>query len=236
MHRLRRPRLTYANVVASLALFVALGGTGYAAVQLAPGSVGTAQLKRGAVTGVKISARTRRALRGKRGPTGQAGARGSAGVPGPAGADGHSGTNGVNGQPGADGAVSAKIGYVLGPIAVPVRKPSFPILAVNAPRAGSYVAIAKLTVTPNGIDEIACALGANGGSIGGFDVSAVRGDDVEQTISLTYAGTFAAPLTNGHSFIVTCSTTAATSVEVKQAKITLIQASAASVIAAADDA
>jgi hypothetical protein len=36
-----RPRLTYANVLASLALFVALGGSSYAALQLPKASVGT---------------------------------------------------------------------------------------------------------------------------------------------------------------------------------------------------
>jgi hypothetical protein len=44
-----RPRLTYSNVIASLALFVALGGTA-AAVVLPRNSVGPKQLKRGAVT------------------------------------------------------------------------------------------------------------------------------------------------------------------------------------------
>jgi hypothetical protein len=38
-----------ATVIATIALFVALGGTGYAAVALEPNSVGTAQLKEGAV-------------------------------------------------------------------------------------------------------------------------------------------------------------------------------------------
>ena len=38
------------NVIAYLALFIALGGTSYAAVRLTPGSVGTVQLRNGAVT------------------------------------------------------------------------------------------------------------------------------------------------------------------------------------------
>ena len=41
-------------VVACLALLVALGGTGYAAIKLPANSVGTKQLKRGAVIGVKV--------------------------------------------------------------------------------------------------------------------------------------------------------------------------------------
>jgi hypothetical protein len=49
-----RDRLTYANVIATLALFVALGGGAYAAVQLPPKSVGTKQLKNKAVKAVKI--------------------------------------------------------------------------------------------------------------------------------------------------------------------------------------
>jgi hypothetical protein len=49
-----RNRLTYANVMATIALFVALGGTGYAAISLPKGSVGSKQLKMGAVTAKKI--------------------------------------------------------------------------------------------------------------------------------------------------------------------------------------
>jgi hypothetical protein len=41
-------------VVSWLALFVALGGTGYAAARLPANSVGTKQLRKGAVTGVKV--------------------------------------------------------------------------------------------------------------------------------------------------------------------------------------
>jgi hypothetical protein len=49
-----RPKLTYANVVATLALFIALGGASYAAIKLPKNSVGTKQLKRQSVTSAKI--------------------------------------------------------------------------------------------------------------------------------------------------------------------------------------
>ena len=50
-----RARLTYANIVSTLALCVALGmGSAYAANQLAPKSVGAKQLRPGAVTAEKI--------------------------------------------------------------------------------------------------------------------------------------------------------------------------------------
>ena len=43
-----------ANVIAYVALFVALGGTSYAAVSLPKNSVGTTQLRNGAVTPAKL--------------------------------------------------------------------------------------------------------------------------------------------------------------------------------------
>lgn len=52
---MRRPRLTYANVVSTLALFVAVSGAGaYAASQLPPKSVGEPELRPGAVTADKL--------------------------------------------------------------------------------------------------------------------------------------------------------------------------------------
>jgi hypothetical protein len=49
-----RIRVTYANAVATIALFIALGGSSYAALALPKDSVGSRQLKAGAVTGKKI--------------------------------------------------------------------------------------------------------------------------------------------------------------------------------------
>ncbi|HEY5976619.1 MAG TPA: hypothetical protein VIT85_02075 [Solirubrobacterales bacterium] len=50
-----RPKLTYANVLSTLVVFVALaGGTAFAAAQLAKNSVGKKQLKANAVTTAKI--------------------------------------------------------------------------------------------------------------------------------------------------------------------------------------
>jgi hypothetical protein len=45
LHRARQ-RLTYANVMATLALFIALGGTSYAALTLPKNSVGSKQIRR----------------------------------------------------------------------------------------------------------------------------------------------------------------------------------------------
>lgn len=53
MNNLRR-KLSYSNIVASMALFIALGGVSYAALNLPKGSVGTEQLKSQAVSTAKI--------------------------------------------------------------------------------------------------------------------------------------------------------------------------------------
>jgi hypothetical protein len=62
-----RSGLSFANVTALLALFVALGGTGYAAVTLPRNSVGEAQIRARAVgsSELKTNAVTSRAIRGR---------------------------------------------------------------------------------------------------------------------------------------------------------------------------
>lgn len=51
-------KLSYANVVATVAVFVALGGGAYAAIRLPANSVGSRQLKAHAVTPSKVAAST----------------------------------------------------------------------------------------------------------------------------------------------------------------------------------
>src|SRR5882757_4695761 len=98
-----RRHLTYANVVASLALFLALGGAAFAATQLPRNSVGTGQLKPEAVTSGKIAKKTRNQLMGAQGPqgpqgkTGKTGAKGATGATGAKGATGAAGADGTNG-------------------------------------------------------------------------------------------------------------------------------------------
>jgi hypothetical protein len=96
--RLRAPSPAF--VVSLIALFVALGGTTYAATSLPKNSVGTAQLKNGAVTTTKISKKTIAALKGSRGPAGPQGATGATGPQGQPGAQGVKGDTGSTGAPG----------------------------------------------------------------------------------------------------------------------------------------
>ncbi|MEH3052388.1 MAG: hypothetical protein PGN13_00070 [Patulibacter minatonensis] len=92
---MRAPKLTYANVTASLALFVALGGTSYAVTQLPRNSVGSTQLKAGAVTSGKLAKGSVSADKLASGTvvTGPAGPRGPRGAEGPAGRDGATAVN-----------------------------------------------------------------------------------------------------------------------------------------------
>ena len=89
-------KLTYANVVATLALFIALaGGTAFAASQLGKESVGTKALKKEAVTPLKLSQKAKSTLTGATGPQGPVGPRGAAGATGPQGQQGLQGTPGI---------------------------------------------------------------------------------------------------------------------------------------------
>ena len=97
------------NVIAYLALFVALGGSSYAALRpaadtagvakskpkpkpLAANSVGTKQLKNGAVTASKLNVHVISLFKGQTGPPGPQGAQGSQGPPGGKGDPGNAGT------------------------------------------------------------------------------------------------------------------------------------------------
>ena len=109
MLRRARSRLSYANVVASLALFVALGGTSYAALTITSknvkkGTLKSADLKNNSVKSVDVAngsllAKDFRAgqLAGGPGPQGPQGAPGAKGDTGPAGPQGDKGDTGEAG-------------------------------------------------------------------------------------------------------------------------------------------
>jgi hypothetical protein len=104
MNRIRGT-FRYANVVSTLCLVLLLGGgSAYAASQLVPKqSVGSAQIKWGAVTPGKLSAAAKDAMTGATGREGPKGASGAKGDPGPQGAAGIKGDPGAQGAPGMKG-------------------------------------------------------------------------------------------------------------------------------------
>ncbi len=62
-----RPKLTYANVMATIAVFIALGGASYAALNLPKNSVGAKQLKKNSVTTAKVKKEAITAAKVKKG-------------------------------------------------------------------------------------------------------------------------------------------------------------------------
>ena len=108
MHRIRG-KLTYANVMATIAVFIALGGASYAAIKLPKNSVGTKQLKNGAVTPAKLSGAAKQTMTGPAGPTGPKGATGARGATGATGATGAKGERGEKGEKGATGDAATKL-------------------------------------------------------------------------------------------------------------------------------
>jgi hypothetical protein len=124
----RRLRPSPAMVVACIALALALGGTGYAATQLAPrNSVGTLQVINRSLKAIDFKqgqlprgARGPAGATGPQGPPGAQGSQGPAGAAGPAGPAGPAGATGPAG-PGAnvrwaavraDGGIAASSGGI----------------------------------------------------------------------------------------------------------------------------
>lgn len=183
-----RRHLTYANVVASLALFLALGGAAFAATQLPRNSVGTGQLKPEAVTSGKIAKKTRNQLKGATGPQGP---QGKTGAKGPKGATGAKGDTGARGATGADGTGPAFEVFANEAAGKTVGTTPAPILAENLP-AGAYVISANiaLEVTP-ALSVVTCTL-----STGGEAVTAVSDEGgtkpVPATVSLSDTTNFGA--------------------------------------------
>jgi hypothetical protein len=117
---------TYANVMATLAVFVALGGSSYAAVTLSQNSVKSRHIGKGQVrkSDIARNAVTSSQIRdgsllaqdfkagqlgtGASGTTGPTGPAGPAGPSGPAGPAGPSGPSGVEGPTGAEGPAGAQ--------------------------------------------------------------------------------------------------------------------------------
>jgi hypothetical protein len=150
--------------IALLALFLSLGGTSYAAFKLPKNSVGTTQLKNGAVTSSKVRHRTLLAAdfrlgqlpagaQGQKGDTGAAGAQGPQGDTGVAGAQGPQGDTGASGTAGSPGP-----GYRF----TTGSGGAGPTLS----QAGTYFVVVKVT------------LSAGSGGLTG-DCDAIAGEDID---------------------------------------------------------
>ena len=128
-------------VVACIALVVALGGVGVAAVNLPANSVGSRQLQPNAVTSEKVKNGSLRQIDFKPGQL-------TRGPAGPTGAQGPKGDKGLKGDKGAQGPVGPSNAYAdtnEGPVNLPALV-DVRVATVSVPEAGTYVIWAKATL------------------------------------------------------------------------------------------
>lgn len=159
-----RRHLTYANVAATLALFLGLGGAAYAATQLPRNSVGTAQLKPQAVTAGKIAKKTRRQLQGARGPAGAQGPQGKTGKQGPKGATGARGAQGPRGDRGEKGEPGTGPAFEVFGADKAITSTVAPVVAENL-AAGAYVVSANVVVEATATSTVTCTLTEGGEAV-----------------------------------------------------------------------
>jgi hypothetical protein len=185
-----RHRLSYAGVTATLALFIAIGGTTAVGAQaLLTGrsvkdeSLTGADIQNDTLTGADIrtgslgsnvfSSRARANLKGATGPAGPAGATGETGPQGPAG-------------------VGVTVATATGPDVAGYQDLD-PLASITLPRAGDYVVFARLSAHNTGAtdDDLNCGLFTGENASGGGGVRVTAGStatgNVVGAISLTAA-------------------------------------------------
>lgn len=188
MQPLIRRRPSPAMVVASLSLFVSLGGIGYAAAtigsaQLKNNSVRSADVRNGTLASKDISARARNALRGQVGPQDAPGPQGTPGPRGETGATGPKGDTGAQGAPGtavayahvtAAGALVA--GRSKGVLGVQHPSPGLTCFNLEAPAKNAVASLARFENVNKGVhaggggdDNTFCPAGFQDGSVLAFD-------------------------------------------------------------------
>lgn len=151
---IRRPRASI--VIASLALFIALGGSATAATLITG-----AKVKNGTITGQDVKGSSLTGAKVKNGSLGaadlstaaQAGLKGAKGDPGPAGQTGPSGQTGAQGP---RGVVSPKFQTVGGKTIADGNDNT--TVLTNAIPAGTYVVTAKATMQAEDNDRVTCSL------------------------------------------------------------------------------
>lgn len=161
----------YANVTATLALVIALGGTSYAAIKLPRNSVSSVQVKDRSL--LKKDFRTGQLPRGK---TGATGAQGPAGPAGPAGGS----SVVVQRSEGLDALVPGAADQVVQSMSLP---------------AGSWAVTAKfIAENATAVGTLACTLTIGGGAVDSLGPGAgVDFDQGAASHTLTGAGTLGGP-------------------------------------------
>ena len=186
-------RLSYANVVATLALFLALGGGAYAAFKLPKASVGSRELKSAAVTPSKVARATIAQFKGQKGDPGPAGPQGPQGPQGSAGPPGPAGQSGPPGDRGPSTADTVTAGNVsIGTTDT--------ILAGVEPDSGDYLLSGGVIFhNSSGATRTVTCTGGGRGGVDSFSVQVPAGADVP------WAVTGAGPTASGVFTVIQCS-------------------------------
>ena len=165
---------SYANVTATLALVVALGGTSYAAIKLPRNSVSSVQVKDRSL--LKKDFKTGQL------PAGKKGASGPQGPAGPAGQAGASSSSVINRAEGTDALVPGTGNQV--------------IQSMNLP-AGSWTVTAKFVAengtAVEGIGKLSCTLTLGGAAIDSLGATGIDFDPGASSNALTGGGTLSGP-------------------------------------------
>jgi hypothetical protein len=201
-----KPRITYANVAATLALFFALGGTAIAAKHYLINST------------TQINPTVLRALKGNNGPmglSGQQGPQGPQGSPGAPGAAGPKGETGLEGKPGqsaltplpsgqtergviglatsANEASGQELTFASLPVPAPVALDSYHVLVAGVTDSGACTGSYASPTAPGGDVCIYITQNVNDTGLGGIVPSA-------QPTSSGF-GLFWRTVTTGTSFV-----------------------------------
>ena len=190
-----KPRLTFANTAATLALFTSLGGVSWAAVTLPKNSVGSQQLQTNAVSTRNVRDGSLLSRDFKRGelPRGQAGLTGATGRPGPQGAQGSRGPQGAagpKGDPGAPGATNVAVRTTTAVVPAGGRA-LLQVLCGTGERALSGGVELGSNATPSELQQ-SFPVGDNGSQLadGGTPTgweSLLKNTDISQTSATAYA-------------------------------------------------
>ena len=185
-----KPRhLSYANVMATVAVFIALSGGAYAAGVLPANSVGTKQLKKRAVTAAKIARGAVTGAAVKNGSLTQADFAANAIPAGPKGDQGDPGAKGEAGAAGATGVVATASTSKLSGVTLPEDDTEVPLTVVDLASVNEgavdrrittstpavIMAMGYTTVYSNAADagQVFCQLAINDGTAAGSGLTAM---------------------------------------------------------------
>jgi len=206
-----RPTLSYANVMSSVAVFIALGGTGYAVTKLPRNSVGATQLKANAVTSSKIRARA--VQRSDLAPSARIAARG------PRGADGPAGTAGAQGSAGPSETIQVRPSAT---VQIPNGARSPATLASVSLSSGSWLLDGRATVVHDGPAIFYdCFLRTAAGATLGIETAHV-GTDAAGSLGIEVAVQSANELAVPTQVLFTCEGASATSGDARGYYVSLL--------------